>query len=85
MLKKFEYKKIKRKRRKNTLKNKRLLNQFNDFFISKAYEIFTRLKNAFLTIFIFMYFDLSKFIRVKINVFNKTFKVIFCQQNKNDY
>ena len=78
ILKKFEYKKTKRKRRKNTLKNKRLLNQFNDFFISKVYETFIRLKNTFLTIFVFMYFDLNKFIHIKINVFDKTFEIIFC-------
>ena len=78
MLKKFEYKKIERKRRRNTLKNKRLSNQFNDFFISKAYETFTRLKNAFLTTFVFMHFNLNKFIRVKTNVFDKTLKIIFC-------
>ena len=77
MLKKFEYKKIERKRRRNILKNKRLSNQFNDFFISKIYEIFTRLKNVFLTTFVFMYFDLSKFIRVKTNVFDKALKIIF--------
>ena len=78
MLKKFEYKKTERKRRKNTLKNKCLLNQFNDFFISKIYEAFTRLKNIFLTIFVFMYFNSNKFIRIKTNVLNKTFKIIFC-------
>ena len=78
MLKKFEYKKIERKRRRNTSKSKRLLSQFNDFFISKTYEIFTRLKNAFLTTFVFMHFDLSKFIRVKTDVFDKAFEVIFC-------
>ena len=32
-----------------------------------------------------MHFNLSKFIRVKINVFDKTLEIIFCQQNKNDY
>ena len=78
MLKRFEYRKIERKYRKNTLRNKRLSNQFNDFFISKTYEAFTRLKNIFLTIFVFIYFDLNKFIYVKINVLNKIFKIIFC-------
>ena len=85
MLKKFEYKKIKRKRRRNTSKNKRLSSQFNNFFIFEAYETFIRLKNAFLKTSVFMHFDSSKFIRVKIDVFNKTLEVIFYQQNKNDY
>ena len=85
MLKRFEYKKIERKRRKSTLKSKRLLNQLNDFFIFKIYETFIRLRNTFLKTFVFMYFDSSKSIRVKIDVFNKVLEVIFCQQNKNDY
>ena len=78
MLKKFKYRKTERKHRKNTLKNKRLSNQFNDFFIPKAYEAFIRLKNAFLKIFVFMHFDSNKFIRVKIDAFNKTLETIFC-------
>ena len=78
MLKKFKYKKTERKRRKNTLKNKRLSSQFNDFFTFEVYETFIRLKNAFLKIFVLMHFDSNKFIRVKTNVFNKTLKVIFC-------
>ena len=77
MLKKFEYRKIERKRRKNILKSKRLSSQFNDFFIPEVYETFIRLKNAFLKIFVFMHFDLNKFIRVKINAFNKALKAIF--------
>ena len=85
MLKRFEYRKTGRKRRKSTLKNKRLPSQFNNFFISKAYETFTRLKNIFLTTFVFMHFNSSKFIRVKIDVLNKALEVIFCQQNKDDY
>ena len=67
------------------LKSKRLSSQLNDFFISEAYEAFIRLKNAFLKIFVLMYFDLSKFIRVKTNVFDKTLEIIFCQQNKDGY
>ena len=32
-----------------------------------------------------MHFNLSKFIRVKIDVLNKALEVILCQQDKNDY
>ena len=78
MLKKFEYKKTERKCRKSTSKNKRLSSQFNDFFILKAYEAFTRLKNTFLIIFVLIHFDSNKFIRVKTNVLNKIFEIIFC-------
>ena len=78
ILKKFEYKKIERKRQRNTLKNKRLSSQFNDFFTSKVYEVFTRLKNTFLTAFVFMHFDLSKFIRIKTDVLNKALEIILC-------
>ena len=78
MLKKFEYKKTERKRRRNTLKNKRLSSQFNDFFIFEIYEAFIRLRNAFLKTFVFMYFDSNKFICVKINVFDKALEIIFC-------
>ena len=85
MLKEFKYRKIERKRRRSTLRNKRLLNQFNNFFIFEVYETFIRLRNAFLKTFVFMHFNLSKFIRVKINVFDKAFKIILCQQNKNNY
>ena len=85
MLKKSEYKKTEHKRRKNTSKNKRLSSQFNNFFTFETYKAFICLKNAFLKIPVFMHFDSSKFIRVKTNVFNKTLKVILCQQNKNNY
>ena len=78
MLKRFKYKKIERKRRRNTLKSKRLSSQFNDFLISKTYETFIHLKNTFLKVFVLIYFDLNKFIRVKIDVFNKIFEIIFC-------
>ena len=78
ILKKFEYKKTERKRRKSTLKSKRLSSQLNDFFISEAYEAFIRLKNAYLKIFVLMHFDSNKFIRVKIDVFDKAFRIIFC-------
>ena len=78
MLKGFEYRKTEHKRRKSTLKNEHLLSQFNDFFIFEAYEVFIRLRNAFLKIFVFMHFDLNKFIRVKTNAFDKAFETIFC-------
>ena len=78
MLKGFEYKKTERKRRRSTSKNKRLSNQFNDFFIPETYETFIRLRNVFLKAFVFMYFNLSKFIRVKTDVFDKALETIFC-------
>ena len=78
MLKKSEYKKIEHKRRRNTSKNKRLSNQFNDFFTFETYETFIRLKNAFLKTFVLIHFDSNKFICVKTNVFDKALKIIFC-------
>ena len=69
----------KHKRKKNIKKTftKRLLKQFNDFFTSQAYRVFIKLRNVFLKTSIFIHFDLKKFIRVKIDVFNKIIEIIF--------
>ena len=76
-----------RKRKKNIKKTftKRLSKQFNDFFTSQTYRVFMKLQNVFLKILIFIHFDLKKFIRVKIDVFNKIIEIIFTQQNNENY
>ena len=76
-----------RKRKKNMKKafTKRLSSQFNDFFTSQAYRVFVKLRNAFLKASILIHFDSKKFIRVKIDAFNKVIEVIFTQQNNENY
>ena len=76
-----------RKRKKNMKKTfiKRLSNQFNDFFTSQAYRVFVKLRNAFLKTSVFIHFDSKKFIRVKIDAFNKVIEVIFTQQNNENH
>ena len=64
---------------------KRLLKQFNDFFTSQTYCVFMKLQNVFLKTSIFIHFDSKKFIRVKIDVFNKIIEIIFTQQNNENY
>ena len=36
-------------------------------------------------VFVFRYFDLIKFSKVKIDAFDKIIEIIFSQQNENDY
>ena len=76
-----------RKRKKNIKKTftKRLSKQFNDFFTSQTYRVFVKLRNVFLKTSIFIHFDSKKFIRVKIDVFNKIIEVIFTQQNNENH
>ena len=84
MLKKIEYRKNVRKKRKNISRNDRVFEQSNDFFIFVAFIVFSKLKNVFCETFVFMHFDFAKFITIKINVFDKTFEIIFCQfDNEN--
>ena len=44
-----------------------------------------KLRNVFLKTLIFIHFDLKKFIRVKIDVFNKIIEIIFTQQNNENH
>ena len=76
-----------RKRKKNIKKTftKRLSKQFNDFFTSQTYRVFVKLRNVFLKTSIFIHFDSKKFIRVKIDVFNKIIEIIFTQQNNENH
>ena len=76
-----------RKRKKNMKKTftKRLSNQFNDFFTSQTYRVFVKLRNVFLKTSVFIHFDSKKFIRVKIDAFNKVIEIIFTQQNNENY
>ena len=76
-----------RKRKKNMKKafTKRLSNQFNDFFTSQTYRVFVKLRNVFLKTSIFIHFDSKKFIRVKIDAFNKVIEIILTQQNNENH
>ena len=65
--------------KKNTFKNNII------FFSKKINEIFKILKKKFMIVFVFCYFDLIKFSKIKIDVFDKIIKIIFSQQNENDY
>ena len=75
--------KKKRNRSRNKSQNKKRL--LNDFLTFEIYEIFKRLRKTFLKTFILQYFDSIKFIRVKIDVSNKTINEIFCQSDDKSH
>ena len=82
---KFHKKEIKRKCNWSKSKSRSKKRLLNDFLILEIYEIFKRLRNAFLKTFILQHFDSTKFIRMKIDVLNKTIDEIFCQSDDQDY
>ena len=84
---KFHKKKIKRKRNssKNRNKNHNKKRLSNDFLTFEIYETFKRLRDAFLKTFILQHFDSTRFIRVKIDVSNKTINEIFCQSDDQSH
>ena len=57
----------------------------NNFLIDKTVQTFKTLKKTFIIAFVFRYFDLTKSLRIKINVFDKIIKVILCQFNDKNY
>ena len=74
------FQKSNQKRKKNnTFKNNVI------FFSKKVNEIFKILKKAFMTVFVFRYFNSVKFSKIKIDAFDKIIEIILSQQNKNDH
>ena len=82
---KLHKKRIKRKRNWNRSENRNRKRLSNDFLTSEIYEVFKRLRNAFLKASILQHFDSIRFIRVKIDVSNKTINEIFCQSDDQNH
>ena len=78
-------KEIKRKRNRNRSRSRSRERLSNDFLTSEIYEAFKRLRNAFFKAFILQHFDSTRFIRVKIDVSNKTIDEIFCQSDDQNH
>ena len=71
--------------RKSNRKQKKTFKNNVIFFSKKINETFEILKKTFIIVFVFRYFDLIKFSKIKIDVFDKIIEIIFSQQNENDY
>ena len=76
---------VKKLHRRRKFKFKFLTIDRNSFLDKKTKKTFETLKKTFITILVFCYFDSTKSLRIKTNVFNKVIDVIFCQFNENDY
>ena len=76
-----KHKMSKRKREKKSKSRNHERDTFNDFLISKVYNVFQKLRDVFLKISILRHFDSTLSLRVKINVLNKIINVIFNQFN----
>ena len=88
MLKKsteFHKKESKKKRNRNRSRNRSRERLSNEFLTFEIFEIFKRLRKAFMKAFILQHFDSTKFIRVKIDVSNKTIERILCQSDDKDH
>ena len=76
-LRKHEMNKHKREKKSKSRSHKR--STLNDFLVSKVYNVFQKLRDAFLKVSILRHFDSILFLRVKTNIFNKVINVIFNQ------
>ena len=76
-LRKHEMSKRKREKRNKNRNHER--DTLNNFLISKVYNIFQELRDAFLKVSILRHFDSILSLRVKTNVFNKVINAIFNQ------
>jgi len=54
-------------------------------FNKNCKNLFKKLKNYFIYIFILIYYNLNKKFHLKINIFNKIITTIFFQKNNNNY
>ena len=80
---KFHKKENKKKRNQSKNRNRNKLS--NEFLIFEIFKAFKRLRKAFLETFILQHFDSTKFIRVKIDVSNKTINEILDQSNDKNH
>ena len=69
---------VKKSRRRRKFKFKSSTIDRNNFFNEKTKKAFKTLKKTFIIAFIFRYFNSTKSLKIKTNVFNKVIDVIFC-------
>ena len=69
---------MKKSRRRRKFKFKFSTIDRNSFLSEKTKKAFETLKKAFITVFVFRYFNSTKPLRIETNVFNKVIDVIFC-------
>ena len=76
---------VKRKRVLSRSRNQNKKRMSNDFLSFETYEIFKHLRKTFLKTSILQHFDSNRFIRVEIDVSNKTIEKILCQSNDKNH
>ena len=82
---KLHKKENKRKRNRSRSRNRNKERLSNEFLTLEVFEVFKRLRKAFMKAFILQHFDSTRFIHVKIDVSNKTIKKILCQSNDKSH
>ena len=82
---KLHKKESKRKRNRNRSRSRNRKRLSNEFLTFEIFEVFKRLRKAFMKAFILQHFDSTRFIRVKIDVSNKAIDEILCQSDDENH
>ena len=69
---------VKKLRRQRRFLFKFRTNISNNFFINEIVQTFKVLKKTFIITFVFRYFNSTKSLKIKIDIFDKVIKTILC-------